>query len=69
MPGKQPVHQLLPFERDFRRVYGCVMHEDFIAANNNAFPMEWNGARRFVAALMAFYKSADQDAKETKCCA
>eukprot|EP00965_Chrysotila_dentata_P027358 909018-Pleurochrysis_carterae.AAC.1 len=31
--------------------------------------MEWIGARRFVAALITFYKSADQDAMETKCCA
>eukprot|EP00965_Chrysotila_dentata_P029483 979951-Pleurochrysis_carterae.AAC.1 len=45
MPGKQPVLQLLPFERDFCRMYGCVTHEDFITANNNTFPMEWGGAR------------------------
>eukprot|EP00965_Chrysotila_dentata_P071085 2349161-Pleurochrysis_carterae.AAC.1 len=69
MPGKQPILLLLPFERDFRSVYGSVTHEDFFDANNNAFPMDWGGARRFVAALIAFYKSADQDAKETKCCA
>eukprot|EP00965_Chrysotila_dentata_P021349 706682-Pleurochrysis_carterae.AAC.1 len=58
-----PVHQ---FERDFQSVYDAVGDQDFIDANLNAFPMEWIGARRFMAALINYYKAADPKDKETK---
>eukprot|EP00965_Chrysotila_dentata_P257493 6212902-Pleurochrysis_carterae.AAC.1 len=64
--SQPPMGNLLPIERDFLTVYDEVAHQDFIDANHIVFPMEWKGARRFVAVLITFYQAADQTDTATK---